>query len=125
MFIVEHTSTKKIMNKRWTIYGRKANKKLRNLTYLSPMAGIRLNYTSYYRVGRIKTEKGGSPSAANKIRPGSDRHLKLLMQTAQPVLQYLCCVWGFSSAGRAPGSQSGGRRFDPGKLHSRELRKMA
>ena len=35
MFIVEHTSTKKIMNKRWTIYGRKANKKLRILAYLS------------------------------------------------------------------------------------------
>ena len=27
------------------------------------------------------------------------------------------CAWGFSSAGRAPALQAGGRRFDPVNLH--------
>ena len=27
------------------------------------------------------------------------------------------CLWGCSSAGRAPGLQPGGHRFDPGQLH--------
>ena len=32
--------------------------------------------------------------------------------------------WGFSSAGRASGSQSEGRRFKPGKLHHHRLGMM-
>ena len=30
-------------------------------------------------------------------------------------------LWGFSSAGRAPALHAGGQRFDPVKLHCRQL----
>jgi hypothetical protein len=32
--------------------------------------------------------------------------------------------WGCSSAGRAPRSQRGGHRFDPGQLHQAEIDKL-
>src|SRR5467141_5310291 len=42
------------------------------------------------------------------------KHLGLL-------LKFLCCSWASSSAGRAPRSQRGGRRFDPGLVHQTTL----
>ena len=35
----------------------------------------------------------------------------------QDPYDYICNPWGVSSAGRAPGLQPGGRRFDPCTLH--------
>ena len=34
-------------------------------------------------------------------------------------------MWGYSSAGRAPALQAGGRRFDPDYLHQKQLNKKA
>ena len=36
-------------------------------------------------------------------------------------IRTLKMVWGYSSAGRAPALQAGGRRFDPGYLHQKPL----
>ena len=34
----------------------------------------------------------------------------------------LSLYWGYSSVGRAPALQAGGRRFDPGYLHQYDLK---
>ena len=42
-------------------------------------------------------------------------------QAPRPLLKSICCSWASSSAGRAPRSQRGGRRFDPGLVHQTTL----
>ena len=47
----------------------------------------------------------------------------MLFLSAGAILSFVP-IWGCSSAGRAPGSQSGGRGFDPRHLHREKAFKI-
>jgi hypothetical protein len=65
---------------------------------------------------------GKAVQSGSRIEPDKARNSAVYLKGTQAVEQRSMATiieaeWGFSSAGRAPALQAGGRRFDPVNLH--------
>ena len=74
--------------------------------------------------GRATSSPGMGTGLAHPggMHPGAGRSVSFFRLTffRRPCIMIVACkpnTWGCSSAGRAPRSQRGGRRFDPAQLH--------